>query len=272
MKIVQATGQTCNQFWIYSIFIAEAIEKKEKFAIWIPDTSFKYFPYLLDCDYIIYPLFSKKFSKIIGYDRYLFYLKRIFLNNFCLHLARFIFNNITNIKFEICGTKYNIQNPNRTKHLNQLKNLFLPESRFITEINDLFNIHKNKFDYIVGIHIRHGDYKTFKNGRYFYDLYDYNIFLIEISKLFNNKKIIFFITSSDNINYDYFSEHKYFRNNDGFLVNDLYGLSKCDFICGPPSTFSAWASLMGDVNLYFIKNIKDPISIKSFFKIKNTWL
>ena len=29
MKIVQATGQTCNQFWIYSNFLADAIENNE---------------------------------------------------------------------------------------------------------------------------------------------------------------------------------------------------------------------------------------------------
>jgi len=61
MNIVQATGQTCNQFWIYSNFLADSIEKNEKFAIWVPDKIFVYFPGLLNSENIIYPLYKKKY-------------------------------------------------------------------------------------------------------------------------------------------------------------------------------------------------------------------
>ena len=27
---------------------------------------------------------------------------------------------------------------------------------------------RNEADFVVGVHIRHGDYKTFENGRYYY--------------------------------------------------------------------------------------------------------
>ena len=35
----------------------------------------------------------------------------------------------------------------------------------------------------------------------------------------------------------------------GGPIGDLYGLSKCDYIIGPPSTFSTWAAFYGQVPL-----------------------
>src|SRR5256885_16731419 len=47
-------------------------------------------------------------------------------------------------------------------------------------------------------------------------------------------------------------------------VTDLCALSKCDFIAGPPSTFTQWASFWGDVPLYSIDSPTAPISAEDF--------
>lgn len=54
-------------------------------------------------------------------------------------------------------------------------------------------------------------------------------------------------------------------------LKDLIDLSKCDYICGPPSSFSAWASLYNDSHLYFIEEIKAEINEISFINIKKVW-
>lgn len=60
MKIIQAEGQMCNQFWIYTNYIADAIEENTKITILAPDISIKDFPNLLNSKNVVYPFYSKK--------------------------------------------------------------------------------------------------------------------------------------------------------------------------------------------------------------------
>ena len=50
-------------------------------------------------------------------------------------------------------------------------------------------------------------------------------------------------------------------------IEDLYALSICDYILGPPSTFSMWASFYGGVPLRFIKHSNDKIFLREFSRI-----
>ena len=47
-------------------------------------------------------------------------------------------------------------------------------------------------------------------------------------------------------------------------MTDLYALSRCDYIIGPPSTFSQWASYYGHVPLRFLRWKGDEISMSEF--------
>lgn len=55
------------------------------------------------------------------------------------------------------------------------------------------------------------------------------------------------------------------------MAEDLYSLSKADYIIGPPSSYSAWASLYGSVPLCFIEDSKADFSISDFIDIKDIW-
>ena len=54
------------------------------------------------------------------------------------------------------------------------------------------------------------------------------------------------------------------RQHNGTPYEDLYCLSCCDYIVGPPSTFSLWASFLKNVPLYHIRDLKKQIRIKDF--------
>jgi hypothetical protein len=69
-----------------------------------------------------------------------------------------------------------------------------------------------------------------------------------------NEKNISFVAGG---NFTIFNEERHF-------VEDLYLLSKCDYIMGPPSTFSGWASFYGNVPLYMLKEIDTKISDEIF--------
>jgi hypothetical protein len=50
----------------------------------------------------------------------------------------------------------------------------------------------------------------------------------------------------------------------GDPVEDLYCLSACDYIIGPPSSFSAWAAFYGDKPIRWIVASDDVPAIESF--------
>ena len=49
-------------------------------------------------------------------------------------------------------------------------------------------------------------------------------------------------------------------------ITDLYALSKCDYIIGVPSSYSQWASFMGDVPLYLIQ-MRRCLILMSFIRL-----
>jgi hypothetical protein len=51
---------------------------------------------------------------------------------------------------------------------------------------------------------------------------------------------------------------------DGHLVVDMYSLAACDYIVGPPSTFSQWASFYGSVPLCIVRDAEHRLSLNDF--------
>jgi len=81
---------------------------------------------------------------------------------------------------------------------------------------------------------------------------------------FRDKKIAFVIcTNEKNIslssagNFTVYNEERHF-------IEDMYLLSRCDHIIGPPSTFSIWASFYGCTPLYMIGELETKITDEIF--------
>lgn len=95
----------------------------------------------------------------------------------------------------------------------------------------------------LGVHIRRTDYKHFQGGRFYYSYSIYLNWIEHVRSLIGQVQILFF---SDDPSY----VAKYLggqgRLNNGSAKEDLALLSQCDFILGPPSTFSMWATFIGD--------------------------
>jgi hypothetical protein len=155
---------------------------------------------------------------------------------------------------------------NRNKYKQYLINTWQPNKIYQDNIKNYIRHYKNGNDILIGIHIRGGDYKKFEAGKWFYTSEQYYEKIKELStlKIFKEKKIAYIIcTNEKNIsfpaeaNFTIFNEERHF-------VEDLYLLSKCDYIMGPPSTFSGWASFYGNVPLYMLKEISTKISDEIF--------
>lgn len=157
------------------------------------------------------------------------------------------------------------------KHYDYLKNYFEIRKQYTSELQLLFNQFKKKYDTIIAIHIRRGDYIKFENGRYYYDLDFYKNLIIYLkNNLFNNNNVIFYLCSNEPIPESVFTIHSNSRNFKIYIsrfnfIQDLYALTQCNYIIGPPSTFSMWASFYNQIPLYMIHHTHDlPKSINDF--------
>lgn len=149
------------------------------------------------------------------------------------------------------------------KHRGFIINYFKPLEIYRNSAEYIILPLKNKFKTVVGIHIRRGDYKNFLGGKYFYEFETYKKAMGNISKIFGNDSTAFVICSNENIDLDFFRGLNVFQG-PGHFVADLHSLSLCDYIAGPPSTFSMWASFYGQKPLWQIENARQNPAVESF--------
>lgn len=97
---------------------------------------------------------------------------------------------------------------------------------------------------LVGVHIRRGDYNTFNNGCWYYSDEEYLRWMNDLAAC---RKVRFVISSNEKVNINFFVDSGLdVISISGTAVEDLCCLSMCDFIMGPPSTYSWWAAMYGN--------------------------
>lgn len=125
-----------------------------------------------------------------------------------------------------------------------------------------------KADVRLGMHVRRGDYRTWHQGRYYYSDEQFIGLIRQFAALHQGQRIQVFICGND----PSLDEEAYRRalpdmqllfpkGNPG---EDLYLLSECDYLMGPPSTFTLVASMYHDVPLYWIESAQEPLKTESF--------
>jgi hypothetical protein len=90
----------------------------------------------------------------------------------------------------------------------------------------------------------------------------------EFAAQFPERKVAFFVCSDEPRNADEFP---------GLLVGlgagsamgDLHALARCDYIFGPQSTYTQWASFYGNKPLLLLKDATDRLELEKF---RVSWL
>jgi hypothetical protein len=119
------------------------------------------------------------------------------------------------------------------------------------------NKHIENDSYKIGVHIRRGDYKNWNNGIYFFDDYTYINACKQAAEAKKglNRKINFHLFSQQTLSLPgSIADSDVTDKSSVDPVRDLIGLSQCDLIIGPPSTFSMLASFIGNVPIVSIEN------------------
>ncbi len=119
---------------------------------------------------------------------------------------------------------------------------------------------------VVGVHIRRGDYKTWEHGKYYFtdDVYEnYMESLTTELKKCSSKKTVFIIFSNEKVAIQE-AENIIVSNNAWYV--DHFLMSTCDYLIGPPSTFTLWGSYIGDVKYFHITDAAGRLSLQDFSK------
>ncbi len=124
---------------------------------------------------------------------------------------------------------------------------------------------KNNFPHctLVGIHVRRGDYKTWIGGKYFYSNAEYYAKMKCIASQLD--ECLFIIVSNEELIFDD-EENLNIIYAKGSSAEDIFLLSHCKYILGPPSTFSSWAAFLGNQDLLFMETKDEDVSLDRFNK------
>lgn len=149
------------------------------------------------------------------------------------------------------------------KHADIIRDFFAPKAATAKNVDVLVQACRNDADIIVGVHIRRGDYKEFINGRYFFEAHQYRALMHQMTDLLPGRRVLFLICSNEAVSDEAFHGLN-FRVGNNHVTEDMYALAACDYILGPPSTFSHWASFYGKVPLYKIIDPDRPLALNAF--------
>jgi hypothetical protein len=136
----------------------------------------------------------------------------------------------------------------RHKFADQIRSYFTPQPHHLQRIGEVVTKARSTCDVLVGVHVRLGDYATFMNGRYHYSLTTYRDIMTKVRRLFPGKIVGFLICSNEPIDLSLFAGLNV-KQGPNHLVQDMYSFSQCDYLIGPPSTYTVWASYYGNVPL-----------------------
>lgn len=232
---------SCNKLWSIVNPILFSYKKKEYYIFLSFDPIYKKLPNLSKAKYTFFPY--KKLPWSLGY-----------------RFSHFVYKKLKNNQKQDSKISKNIIDGWSLIHdrLNEndiklIRKIFSPNKETSDFLNNKFRKEREAYDYIIGVHIRRGDYKNYFKGKYYFNDWEYLKFMKIINQNLPGKKI-FFISTQDKIDEEIFRREFEFFKIDRSVIEDLYGLASCDYIIGPPSTFSMWASMYGRVPISFITN------------------
>ena len=133
--------------------------------------------------------------------------------------------------------------------------VFAPKAALRNHLRSQIEPLRDRGDLIIGLHIRWGDYRGTDR---FFDLSEYKERMNQVREIFSPKKVLFLVFSHDKIPEDSLPENSVVCSSEN-AVADMYALAECDYIVGPPSTFSMWASYYGGHPLFVMRS-KQPFT------------
>lgn len=254
--LINNEGQMCNRIKEFAHCIAHAIEKKETLINVVWGDLDQYFEHER-CSIKISVEANENKAQAMG--------------NIGKIIGKIIGKR--NCKFNLLGKKYELINDPEFydwdalfAHKDEVLGYLKFSRQYIERAQKKIDEYKTETESIlVGVHVRRGDYKTWRNGKYYYTNEEYRCFFQQFAEN-TNKNVTFVVCTNDSeLNAsDLMGLNYSLKINGCDQVTDLLVLSKCDYIMAPPSTYSWWAAFIGNCKYLTIVDRGMKISPSDF--------
>lgn len=260
--ICDSENQLCNRFWAYLDSVSWAIKNGKHVYVLFWNENIKYFDILRKNKYVSFPFYFVEKKR---------WLKAIFARTIDCKLANKFYHTSLARKFGfVLSWSQRRITDNLLEDKMVLRQLFMPNSDIQFKVDSLFKDIIRGKTLIVGVHIRRGDYKNYIGGRFYYDNSVYEQKMNEIVDLCKDKDVCFYLASNEDISPNLAQKFKTFSISKANTAEDLYALSQCDLLLGPPSTFTQWVSYLNEIPLFYIYDKDEKIeSLEAFVPIKD---
>lgn len=149
------------------------------------------------------------------------------------------------------------------QHATRIREILSPLPEYRETARGFVSTIRDGADALIGVHIRHGDYVNWQEGRHFFALEQYLSIMRSLEDLFKTKRLAYVIASDATWTVDDFPGlNVAIADHEPIVAMQI--LSLCDYMIGPKSSFNRWASFFGNVPLYTIRDPEAEISRSSF--------
>ncbi len=153
------------------------------------------------------------------------------------------------------------------KHADTIREYFRPVPWVEAKAAEALQELRGAYDVVIGVHIRHGDYRTWEGGKYFIAVADYARMMAETAAAFPGSKVAFLVCSDEPRSKDEFPGLAV-NFGPGKAVTDLYALANCDYLIGSfASSYVRWAAFYGHVPIAQVRCAQDSITGDSFERL-----
>jgi hypothetical protein len=149
------------------------------------------------------------------------------------------------------------------RHAEAVRRVFDPVEDHARGVARVIDAARRDCDLIVGVHIRHGDYARWNGGRYFYTSADYARLMARLLDSLPDRRVRFLVCSDAPQDFGAFAGLDAVPG-PNHQLEDMYAFAACDYLMGPPSTYTLWASFYGSVPLYYLEDIDAPVTLADF--------
>jgi hypothetical protein len=149
------------------------------------------------------------------------------------------------------------------RHAEKIRAYFRPVQAHAQASRQAVETLRQQADILVGVHIRQGDYQGWKGGHYFFETARYAEWMRETAALFPGRRVAFLVCSNEARRPEEFAGLTV-GFGPGTAVGDLYALAGCDYLVGPLSSFTQWASFYGDKPLFHLRDQDARIRLEDF--------
>lgn len=149
------------------------------------------------------------------------------------------------------------------KHAAKIRDYFRPIEKYEIASREVIDRLRSKADVVIGVHVRHGDNRTWRGGKYFFPTECYAAWMREMIPQIPGRKVIFLVCSDEPRNAGEFPGLPVEFGSESPYI-DLYSFARCDYILGTKSTFTQWASYYGEKPVLLVCERDEPIKLEKF--------